>query len=139
MTDQTLFLSLHASELGTVTPSPAIRAGVLTSLLRPFARHGNVFVADDHEATRVTIHKSSTLDIEVVIDTANKHWLATVRHVATGIEVARHTAAHRDHTAMLGDLHTFLVAVVEPRVRVAAPNNQLEAETVTGWQAVPHH
>ncbi|MBL8755233.1 MAG: hypothetical protein JNK15_18180 [Planctomycetes bacterium] len=123
----------------------ADRRGSLAGALRPFAVRPNVFVADDDAATRVTIHKTPSLDIEVAIATATAEWTATVRDAATGAPLAcgtrayRHTAAepHARRAALLRDVHAFLFAVVDAPVRLA-DDHQPKLETTAGerWRQV---
>ena len=126
----------------------AQRSGLLGVVLRPFATRPNVFVADDHVATKVTIHKTGTLDIEIVISTATRQWSATVRDVATGRALVHDGAAYsasdaatsvEQRTAMLGDLQAFLDAVVDAPVRLTQRDRtRLEIAAASGWrQAVP--
>lgn len=134
--------------LATFPSSLAPRSGLLGLVLRPFAACANVFVADDDVATRVTIHKTSELDIEVVISTPTRHWSATVRDVASGCALVHDTAEYEAtvtatpverRDAMLGDLHAFLAAVVDAPVRLThCSGTRLEFAAASGWlKAVP--
>lgn len=120
----------------TAGASFAPQRGVLTGLLRPFAGRPHVFVCDDASATRVTIHKTEALDIELVIATDTKRWSATVRDVVRGIDLARATAdfGGASASAMCADLHAFLATVVDAGIRFTPDAAGLEVATATGWR-----
>jgi hypothetical protein len=123
----------------------ADRRGSLAGALRPFAVRPNVFVADDATATRVTIHKTPSLDIEVANATATSEWTATVRDAATGAPLAHGTRGYRSpgtepharRAALLRDVHAFLFAVVDAPVRLA-DDASARLETAAGerWRQV---
>jgi hypothetical protein len=116
MTDLTTF---------AIAPAFAARAGLLTELLRPFAQQPHVFVADGEAATTVQIHKSRTLDVELVIQTGELRWTANMRDQQQGRLLASKATSYADRSkgearaAMLADLQRFL------RDAVAAPAHQL--------------
>ena len=123
----------------------ADRRGSLAGALRPFAVRPNVFVADDEAATRVTIHKTPALDIEVAIATATNEWTATVRDAATGAPLAHGTRGYRSpgvepharRAALLRDVSAFLFAVVDAPGRFA-DGGAARLETTAGdrWRQV---
>lgn len=123
----------------------APRSGHLAGLLRPFARRPHVFVAEDAAATRVTIHKTGALDVEIEIATATRRWTACVRDLANGAELTRLAGDYRGaatdaaevRTAMLGDLHTLLAAVVDPALRLTSRPHRVEVATAAGWRPLP--
>lgn len=131
---------------GSLFAAPlAPRSGLLAGLLRPFARRPHVFVAEDAASTRVTIHKTGALDVEIEIATSTRHWTARVRDLANGAEIARTAGHYRDaatdaaevRTAMLGDLHALLAAVVDPALRVTSQPHRVEVATAAGWRPLP--
>lgn len=121
---------------GSTSCDQAPQRGVLSGLLRPFAGRPHVFVCDEADGTRVTIHKTGALDIELLIATDAKCWSATVRDVGRGIELARATAdfAGASAAAMCADLHAFLATVVDAGIRFAPGTAGLEVATATGWR-----
>jgi hypothetical protein len=130
MDDQTLFFA-------SLAPATPDRGHLLARMLRPFARQPNVFVADDDMVTRVTIHKDATVDIELAIDTTGKRWTATARDRVTGAELVQQSTATTERAALLGELRTFLDAVVEPPVRLMSHDApRLETATAAGWQRI---
>lgn len=142
------FRSLLDSTTDSALPHLAPRSGLLGAVLHPFAARPNVFVTADDTATRITIHKSSGLDIEVVITTPTARWSATVRDVANGRALAHDGAAydsaamatpHERRTALLGDLQAFLANVVDAPVRLSPRNGaRLEFAAHGDWrQALP--
>ena len=132
--------------LPTTAFRTATRSGLLGHVLLPFAQRPNVFVADDLQATTVTIHKTGTIDIEVAIPATGRRWTASVREASTGrtlVQDAVHydelATATEQRTALLGDLDRFLGRVVDAPVRIAT-HEQASLEIAAGarWQrAVP--
>lgn len=132
--------------LPAATERTATRGGLLGRVLLPFVQRPNVFVADDLQATTVTIHKTGTLDIEVAIPATGRRWTASVREAATGRTLVQDVVHYDDlatateqRTALLGDLDRFLGRVVDAPVRMAThEQTSLEIAAGASWQrAVP--
>jgi len=137
--------SLLLASFDATAPRLAPRSGLLGAVLLPLGARPNVFVANDDTATRVTIHKTAGLDIEVVISTKAARWSASVRDVATGRVLVQDLASydgatpHERRAAMLGDLHAFFARVVDAPVRLSPiDGTRLECAARGDWrQALP--
>ncbi|MCB9886307.1 MAG: hypothetical protein H6838_12505 [Planctomycetes bacterium] len=109
----------------TILCDGARRDDLLAATLRPFASLPGVFVEEGPIATTVTVHKTASLDVVVIIVPDTCDLLVAAIDSRTGEEIASDRTeyyacgdATAPHDQLLRDLRRYLIAVTAGQVRV---------------------